>query len=70
MKVLLWIFFNEIRTHNKIAKSKPKFHKFRYRLGFQQNFWKVLPEQFFPEILRNNLDWIWDKTQQILGQTD
>jgi len=27
-------------------------------------------EEFFPEIPRKNLDWIWDKTRQILGQTD
>jgi len=32
-KVLVWIFFSAIRTHNKIAEIRPKFYKFRKRIA-------------------------------------
>ena len=39
-------------------------------LNLHENFWKILPKEFFPEIPGKNLHWIWDNTQQISGEKD
>jgi len=72
MKVLVWIFFSAIRTQNKNAESRAKFHKFWLKIAMVcTKFLKKSSETvFFPEIPRKNLHWIRDKTRQISGQTD
>jgi len=39
-------------------------------LGLHKIFEKFFRNSFFPEIPPKNLHLIWDKTRQILGQTD
>ena len=64
-------FFKAIRTQNKIAESRAKFHKFCYRIAlvftkFLKNSLKII----FCWNPCKNLHWIWDKARQISGQTD
>ena len=41
-----------------------------YSLGLNKSSEKFSWNSFFPETLGKNVDWIWDKTRQISGQTD
>jgi len=43
-------FFSAIRTQNKIAESRTKFHKFWYRLGLHKIFEKFSQNSFFLKI--------------------
>ena len=71
MKVLVWIFSAQYGPIIKFHKLERNFRSFcRGYPWFAQNFWKILPKYFIPEIPRKNLHWIWDKTRKISGQTD
>jgi len=70
-KYLCEFFQRNTDPEKKLQKVGRNFTSFaRGYPWFAQNFWKILPKWFFPEIPRNNLHWIWDKTRQISGQTD